>query len=82
MDLPTPAVEQVAEEARSHTREDGTLVIASDGSEHRPDAPDPPLADEGFKPEVQLGESAKAGLRAQPGRHGAVEALVNLTITF
>jgi hypothetical protein len=104
MDLPTPAVEQVgqvADEVRSHTREDGTLVIdilvdpacgessereivvcASDGSEHRLNVPDPPPAEEGFKPEVQLGESAKAGLRAQPGRDGAVEALVTLTITF
>ena len=105
MDLPAPPAEQIAEqvaaEARTHTREDGTLVIdilvdppcgessereivvcASDSSEHRLDAPDPPPAEEGFKPEIQLGESAKAGLRAQRGRYNAVEALVTLTITF
>ncbi len=105
MDLPVPAAEpvaeQVSEETRSHTREDGTLVIdilvdppcgessereivvcASDGSEHRLDALSPAPADEGFKPEVQLSESAKAGLRAQPGRYGAVEAVVTLTIKF
>lgn len=105
MDIPALAAEQVAEqvseEARSHTREDGTLVIdilvdppcgessereivvcASDGSEHRLDVPDPPPAEEGLKPEVQFSESAKAGLRAQPGRDGAVEAAVNLTIKF
>ena len=104
MDLPVPAAQPVAEqvsvEARSHSREDGTLVIdilvdppcgessereivvcASDGSEHRLDSPDPP-AEEGFKPEVQLSETAKAGLRAQPGREGAVEAVVTLTIKF
>jgi hypothetical protein len=105
VDLPVPATEpvaeQVSEEVRSHTREDGTLVIeilvdppcgessereivvcASDGSEHRLEVPDPPPAEENFKPEVQLGESAKAGLRAQPGRDGAVEAIVNVTVKF
>ena len=105
MDLPVPAAEpvaeQVSEEARSHNREDGTLVIdilvdppcgessereivvcASDGSEHRPDVPSPPPAEAGFKPEVQLSEATKAGLSAQPGRYGAVEAVVTLTIKF
>ncbi len=101
MDLPVPVAEPVVEEARSHTRQDGTLVIdvlvdppcgessereivvcASDGSEHGLDTPSPPPAEEGFKPEIQLSESAKAGLRAQRGRDGAVEAVVNLTITF
>jgi hypothetical protein len=105
VDLPVPTaeqfVEQLSEEARSHTREDGTLVIdilvdppcgessereivvcASDGSEHRLDAPDPPPPEEGFKPEIELSEDAKVGLRAQPGRDGAVEAVVNLTVRF
>ena len=44
--------------------------------------PDPPPVEEGFKPEIQLSESAKAGLRAQRGRYNAVEALVTVTITF
>ena len=105
MDRPAPApeqvAEQVAEEARTHTREDGTLVIdilveqpcgessereivvcASDGSEHRLEAPDPPPVEEGFKPEIQLSENAKAEVRAQRGRYNAVEALVTLTIKF
>ena len=58
------------------------VVCASDGSEHRLDVPDPPPAEEGFKPEIQLSESAKAELRAQRGRYNAVEALVTLTIAF
>lgn len=58
------------------------VVCASDGAEHGLEVPDPPSAEEGFRPEVQLGEDAKAGLRAQPGRNGAVEAVVTLTIKF
>jgi hypothetical protein len=105
MDLP-PAVEVVeqvpaAEDQRSYTREDGTLVIdflaeppCGEGGEReivvcapgevvqRYDPPEPPPQEEGFKPEVQLGENAKAGLSAKPGRYGAVQAMVDLTITF
>jgi hypothetical protein len=62
--------------------EDEIVVCASDGSEHRLVRTPPPPADEGFKPEVQLGENAKADLRATPGRDGAVQAMVNLTIKF
>ena len=58
------------------------VVCASDGSEHRLDAPDPPPAEERLKPEVQLTPHAKADLRATPGRDGAVQAMVNVTIKF
>ena len=58
------------------------VVCASDGSEHRLHAPGPPPAEEGFKPEVQLAPNAKADLRATPGRYGAVQAMVNVTIKF
>ena len=58
------------------------VVCASDGSEHRLNAPEPPPADEGFKPEVQLGENAKVGLRAEAGQGGADRAMVDLTIKF
>ena len=105
MELP-PAVEVVeqapaAEDQRSYTREDGTLVIdilveppcgessereivvcASGEEVQRYDPPEPLQQEEGFKPEVQLGENAKASLRATPGRDNAVQAMVNLTIEF
>ncbi len=105
MDVP-PAVEFVeqvpaAEDPRSYTCEDGTLVIdilveqpcgessereivvcASDGSQHRLNAPEPPPAEEGFRPEVQLGENAKVVLRAEAGLDGADRAMVDLTIKF
>ena len=58
------------------------IVCASDGSEHRLNAADPPPQEEALKAEVQLGENAKVGLSAQPGRDDAVEAVVNLTIKF
>ena len=58
------------------------VVCASDGSEHRLNRTLPPPVEERFKPEVQLGENAKASLRATPGREGAVQAMVNLTIAF
>ena len=58
------------------------VVCASDGSEHRLNRTPAPPADERVKPEVQLGENAKADLRATPGRDGAVQAMVNLTIKF
>ena len=58
------------------------IVCASDGSEHRLNAADPPPQEEALKAEVQLGENAKVGLHAQPGRYGAVEAMVDLTIEF
>jgi hypothetical protein len=101
-----PAVEVVeqapaAEDQRSYTREDGTLVIdilieppcgessereivvcASGEDVQRYDPPDSPQQQEGLKPEVQLSENAKAGIHAEPGRDGAVEALVELTIKF
>ena len=103
MDLP-PAVEVVeeapaAQDQRSYTREDGTLVIdilveppcggtsereivvcasAEEVQRHDPPAPE----QESFKAEIQLSENVKAGLHAEPGRDGAVEALVDLTIKF
>ena len=104
MDLP-PAVEvveqaPVAEDQRSYTREDGTLVIdilveppcgessereivvcAPERSVQRYDPPDPP-PQEGFRPEVELGENAKAAVSARPGRDGAVQAMIDLTIRF
>ena len=58
------------------------VVCAPDGSENRLDQAPPPPAGEGFKPEVQLGENAKAKLHATPGRDGAVQAMVNVTIAF
>ena len=105
MDLP-PAVEVVeqapaAEDQRSYTREDGTLVIdilveppcgessereivvcAPERSVQRYDPPERQQQEEGFKPEIQLSENAKANMHAEPGRDGAVEALVELTIKF
>ena len=104
MDLP-PAVEVVeqapaAEDERSFTRGDGTLVIdilveppcgessereivvCASGEDVQRHYPPEPQQEEGIKPEVQLGENAKAGLRATPGRDGAVQAMVELTIKF
>lgn len=37
---------------------------------------------EGFRPEVKLSENAKVSLAAQPGRDGAVGALVTVSIKF
>lgn len=47
----------------------------------RYDAPDPAQR-EPAKAELQLSEKAKIGVHAQPGREGAVEALVTLTVRF
>ena len=58
------------------------IVVCAPGEDVQPYDPSPPQQEEGFKPELQLSENAKVGLRAQPGRDGAVEALVNLTIAF
>ena len=59
------------------------VVCASDGSEHRLGAPDPPPSEEGFKPELQLSESAKAGLRAETDPlTGADRMMIDLTIKF
>jgi hypothetical protein len=58
------------------------VVCASDGSEHRVSRDPAPPVKEGLKAEVQLGENAKADLRATRGRYNAVEAMVTLTIKF
>ena len=57
------------------------VVCAAGETVQRYDPPEPPQQ-EGFRPEVQLGENAKADLHAEPGRDGAVRAMVELTIKF
>jgi len=46
----------------------------------RYEAPDAPREEP--KAEVQISENAKVGVHAEPGRYGAVEALVTLTVKF
>ena len=58
------------------------VVCAPGEAVQRYDPPDPPQQEEGFKPEVQLGEHAKVDFHAEPGRDGAVQAMVDLTIKF
>ena len=58
------------------------IVVCAAGEEVQRHDPPEPQQEEGFKPEIQLSENAKAGLHAEPGRDGAVEALVELTIKF
>ena len=44
-------------------------------------APDAPQREQP-KAELQISENAKVGVHAEPGRYGAVEALVTLTVKF
>ena len=57
------------------------VVCAPGETVQRYDPPDPP-PHEPLKAEVELSENAKVSVRGQPGREGAVEAVVNLTIAF
>lgn len=78
----TLVIDILVEQPCGESSEREIVVCASDGSEHRLRAPDPRPAERGFKPEVQLAPNAKADLRATPGRDGAVQAMVNVTIKF
>ena len=78
----TLVIEIPVEQPCGASSEGEIVVCASDGSEHRIDQIPAPPAKEGFKAEVQLGENAKADLRATRGRYNAVEAMVTLTIKF
>ena len=78
----TLVIEIPVEQPCGESNEREIVVCGPDGSEHRLNRAPPPPAGEGLKPEMQLGENAKAGLQATPGRDGAVQAMVNLTIAF
>ena len=57
------------------------VVCAPGEAEQRYDPPEPPQQ-KPAKAEVQIGENAKVGVHAEPGRYGAVEVLVTLTVKF
>jgi hypothetical protein len=58
------------------------VVCAPDPSEHRLNAPEPP-PEEGFVPEVQLGENAKARARVEKdGLTGADRVMIDLIVKF
>jgi hypothetical protein len=58
------------------------VVCAPDPAEHRLNAPEPP-ADESFKPELQLGENAKARARVEKDvMTGADRVMVDLVVKF
>lgn len=58
------------------------IVVCAPGQEaQRHETPDAPQREQP-KAEVQISESAKVGVHAEPGRYGAVEALVTLTASF
>ena len=78
----TLVIEIPVEQPCGESTEREIVVCAPDGSGHRLNRAAPPPTAEGFKPEVQLGKNAKAGLQATPGRDGAVQGMVNLTIAF
>lgn len=78
----TLVIDILVERPCGESSEHQIVVCASDQSDHRLNAPEPPPAEEGFKAEVQLAPGAKAAVRAEPGRHGAVRAMANVTITF
>ena len=78
----TLVIEIPLEQPCGESTEREIVVCASNGTEHRINRSPAPPAEEGLKPEVQLGENAKAKLHATPGRDGAVQAMVNLTIAF
>jgi hypothetical protein len=78
----TLVIEIPVEQPCGASSEREIVVCASDGSENRLHRIPAPPVEEGLRPELQLGENAKADLRATPGRDGAVQAMVNLTIKF
>jgi hypothetical protein len=78
----TLVIEIPVEQPCGASSEREIVVCASDGAENRLERTPAPPAEEGLRPEVQLGENAKADLRATPGRDGAVQAMVTLTIKF
>ena len=57
------------------------VVCATAQAVQRYEAPDAPQREEP-KAELEISENAKIGVHAEPGRHGAVEALVTLTVKF
>lgn len=58
------------------------IVVCAPGQEvQRYVAPDAPQREQP-KAELQISENAKVGVHAEPGRYGAVEALVTLTVKF
>jgi hypothetical protein len=58
------------------------VVCAPDPTEHRLNAPEPP-AEEGFKPELQLGENTKARARVEKDvLTGADRVMVDLIVKF
>ena len=57
------------------------VVCATAQDVQRYEAPDAPQR-EVSKAEIQISENAKVGVHAEPGRYGAVEALVTLTVKF
>jgi len=59
------------------------VVCAPRQSEHRLDPVPAPPAEEGFKPELQLGGNATVGARAETdGQSGAERVMVDLKIKF
>ena len=78
----TLVIEIPVEQPCGESNEREIVVCAPDGSEHRLSRTPPPPTGEGLKPELQLGENAKAKMHATPGRDGAVQAMLNLTIRF
>ena len=60
---------------------DEIVVCAAAQDVQRYEAPDARKREEP-KAEVQISEKAKVGVHAEPGRYGAVEALVTLTVKF
>jgi hypothetical protein len=78
----TLVIEIPVEQPCGQSSEREIVVCAPDGSENRLHTPEPPLQAGMPKAEVQLGENARAKMHATPGRDGAVQAMVNVTIAF